>query len=244
MITVYGANTSLADLNRIPLQRPAKAGAYWQGIPHGALASALVDEIGTRGWVIKGQRFAVSKDKADLAGAFTLDIKGLDAPEGQELSLGFLTSNMMRRSLLLVVGTNVVVCNNGMATGEIVMQRKHTHGFQLFGEIEAALDQYVAKARGINEVVEDLRNNKLRPAQADEILMEAGRNRLMPWSRIGAVDKEYRNPTFAEHGRDTSWALLNAFTHTVKRNPPIEQMNQMNRFRALLPNARDCFSAN
>jgi len=93
-------------------------------------------------------------------------------------------------------------------------------------------------------VVEDLRNNKLRPAQADEILMEAGRNRLMPWSRIGAVDKEYRNPTFAEHGRDTSWALLNAFTHTVKRNPPIEQMNQMNRFRALLPNARDCFSAN
>lgn len=239
MITVFGANTNLNDLNRIPLQRPAKAGAYWQGIPHGALASALIDEIGTRGWGIADQRFAVSKDKADLAGAFTLDIKGLDAPEGQSLSLGFLTSNMMRRSLLLVVGTNVTVCNNGMATGEIVMQRKHTHGFQLFGEIEAALDQYVTKARGIGDVVTSLRERELSPVESDKILMDAGRSRLMPWSRIGAVDKEYRNPTFAEHGRDTSWALLNAFTHTVKRNPPIEQMNQMNRFRALLPTSMD-----
>ena len=57
----------------------------------------------------------------------------------------------------------------------------------------------------------------------------------MPWSRIGAVDKEYRQPTFAEHGRGTSWALLNAFTYTVKRNPALKQMEQMNRFRELLP---------
>jgi hypothetical protein len=235
MITVFGANTTLEDLQRIPLVRPPKAGAYWQGVPHGALVNTLSDEIRSRGWTITDQKFSLSKDKGDLVGAFGLKIKGVDAPEGQSLSLGFITSNMMRVSLKLLVGTNVAVCSNGMATGEIVMQRKHTHGFNMIQEIEYSLDQYIPRAHKINHIVEGLQETVLSSTRSDEILMEAGRNRLMPWSRIGAVDKEYRNPTFAEHGKDTSWALLNAFTHTVKRNPPLQQMEQMNRFRELLP---------
>ena len=237
MITVFGANTTVDDLNAVKLERPTKAGAYWQGIPHGALVNTLADEIRSRGWDVTEQRFSLSKDKGDLAGAFGLNIKDVNLPEGQSLSLGFLTSNMMRRSLMVVVGSKVAVCNNGMATGEIVMQRKHTSGFNLIGEIESALDQYVDKANKISGIVAGMRETELSPTQSDEILMEAGRQRLMPWARIGAVDKEYKNPTFAEHGRGTSWALLNAFTYTVKRNPAMEQMNQMNRFRELLPTA-------
>ena len=237
MITVFGANTTVDDLNAVKLERPTKAGAYWQGIPHGALVNTLADEIRSRGWDVTEQRFSLSKDKGDLAGAFGLNIKDVNLPEGQSLSLGFLTSNMMRRSLMVVVGSKVAVCNNGMATGEIVMQRKHTSGFNLIGEIESALDQYVDKANKSSGIVAGMRETELSPTQSDEILMEAGRQRLMPWSRIGAVDKEYKNPTFAEHGRGTSWALLNAFTYTVKRNPAMEQMNQMNRFRELLPTA-------
>ena len=143
MITVFGANTTVDDLNAVKLERPTKAGAYWQGIPHGALVNTLADEIRSRGWDVTEQRFSLSKDKGDLAGAFGLNIKDVNLPEGQYLSLGFLTSNMMRRSLMVVVGSKVAVCNNGMATGEIVMQRKHTSGFNLIGEIESALDQYV-----------------------------------------------------------------------------------------------------
>lgn len=235
MITVYGANITAADLNHVRLDRPAKAGNYWEGIQHGTLVSAFSDEIRSRGWKITDERFSLSKDKADLAGAFGLEIEGVDPPEGQTLSIGFMTSNAMRISTKVLVGTNVTVCHNGLATGEIVMQKKHTHGFNLFQEIEYSLDQYIPKARKINHIVTGLQEAELSPTNADEILMEAGRNRLMPWSRIGAVDKEYRNPTFAEHGTGTSWALLNAFTHTVKRNPPMQQMEQMNKFRELLP---------
>ena len=235
MITVFGANTTLEDLQRIPLERPPKAGAYWEGVPHGALVNTLSDEIRSRGWNITDQKFSLSKDKGDLVGAFGLEIKGVDAPEGQTLSLGFTTSNMMRMSLKLLVGTQVTVCLNGMATGEIVMQRKHTHGFNMFQEIESSLDQYIPRAQKINHIVKSFQECEISDKVTDRILMEAGRSRLMPWSRIGAVDKEYRKPTFAEHGKGTSWALLNAFTHTVKRNPPLQQMDQMNKFRELLP---------
>ena len=235
MITVFGANVSDQDLNSIPLERPQKAGNYWEGIQHGTLVHAFKDEIRSRGWNITEQRFSLSKDKADLAGAFSLEIEGVDPPEGQTLSIGFITSNAMRIATKVLVGANVMVCRNGMATGEIVMQKKHTHGFNLFQEIENSLDQYIPKAQKINHIVTSLRETELSATNADRVLMQAGRNRLMPWSRIGAVDKEYRNPTFAEHGKGTSWALLQAFTHTVKRNPPMQQMEQMNSFRELLP---------
>ena len=65
--------------------------------------------------------------------------------------------------------------------------------------------------------------------------MEAGRQRLMPWSRIGKVDAEYRKPTFAEHGQGPRYALLQAFTNQVKQNAPLTQMTSMDRFRGLLP---------
>ena len=235
MITVYGSNIRLNDLANVQLQRPENAGKDWQGIQHSRLTTLLVNNINQRGWEITGSRFSLSKDKADLAGAFSLKIDNVETPEGMDLSLGFVTSNAMRKALTMVVGANVQVCNNGMATGEIVMKKKHTRGFNLHEEINASLDQYQIKAGLIGETVDSLRRCDLSSKQSDEILMEAGRSNLMPWSRIGAVDKEYRKPTFAEHGRGTSWALLNAFTYTVKRNPALRQMDQMNQFRELLP---------
>ena len=235
MITVYGANTKVEDLRTIPLDKPEKAGAYWQGIQHGRLVDVISQQISNRGWSITESRFSLSKDRADLAGAFKLHLPNVETPEGMNLSLGFVTSNAMRKSLKMVVGAVVQVCNNGMATGEIVMQKKHTSGFSLSDEINESLNQYQTRASMIQETVQALRETEISNEQSDQILMEAGRQRLMPFSRIGAVDKEYRKPTFAEHGRGTSWALLNAFTYIVKKNPAQQQMEQMNRFRELLP---------
>lgn len=235
MITVYGANTTIDEVRNIPLTTPTKAGGYWKGIPHGELVDTISDEVRSRGWKITEELYCLSKDGADLAGAFSLTIPHLDSPEGQAYSLGFLTSNAMRRSLTMVVGTTVEVCSNGMATGEIVLCKKHTTNFDIITEVDFAVGRYLEKAKDIPALVTRLRGRDLKPVEAEHVLMEAGRAKLMPWSRIGDVDKEYHNPHHTEHGLDTSWALLNAFTYTVKRNPPQQQMDQMNGFRALLP---------
>tara|TARA_R110002020_G_scaffold115383_1_gene265294 strand:- start:2258 stop:3016 length:759 start_codon:yes stop_codon:yes gene_type:complete len=235
MITVYDANTKLEDLHHIPLRRPEKAGLRWQGIPHGALAKSLIAAIEKRGWEVKDTKFSVSPNETEMAGALDLKINDVKLPEGMSLSLGILTSNAMKRSLIMVAGANVACCLNGMATGQIVMRRKHTIGFNLENEIQDSLDNYRQQVSWTNQVVADLRETELPQGRADRVLMEAGRQRLMPWSRIGKVDKEYRNPTFAEHGKGTSWALLQAFTYHVKKNSPLTQMTSMNRFRGLLP---------
>ena len=235
MITVYDANTKLEDLHHIPLRRPEKAGLRWQGIPHGALVKSLIAAIEKRGWEVKDTKFSVSPNETEMAGALNLKINDVKLPEGLSLSLGILTSNAMKRSLLMVAGANVACCLNGMATGQIVMRKKHTIGFNLENEIQDSLDEYRKQVIGIDQVVADLKETELPQKEADRVLMEAGRQRLMPWSRIGKVDAEYRKPTFAEHGQGTSYALLQAFTYHVKKNAPLTQMTSMNRFRELLP---------
>ena len=124
----------------------------------------------------------------------------------------------------------------GSVTGIVTISLVTSGKFDdLENEIQDSLDEYRKQVIGIDQVVADLKETELPQKEADRVLMEAGRQRLMPWSRIGKVDAEYRKPTFAEHGQGTSYALLQAFTYHVKKNAPLTQMTSMNRFRELLP---------
>jgi hypothetical protein len=239
MITVYGANATIAQLQDIPLNRPSKAGARWKGVQHGDMVNALVTEFHKREWEVLSSQFALDGPKedktADMVGAFDLRLPNMDAPEGQEFSLGIMTSNGMRRATKYFVGTKVMVCNNGCSVGEIILHRKHTLNFNLEDAIRPALNEYVIAASKAKDLVAQLRHRDLGQAESDHLLLEAGRRQMLPWSRIGAVDAEYRNPQHSEHGANTSWALLNAFTEVVKRSPVHAQMPAMDKFRDILP---------
>lgn len=227
--------TTLEQLKKIPLLRPANAGSVWQGIKHSDLVDAITDECSSRRWKITASHLTLGKDQADLAGTFQLEIEGIDMPKGQALELGFLTSNAMRRALKLVVGSRVFVCNNGMVSGDIVLCKKHTTKFDLFAALTGACDEYRERAAQVPKLVKSLQQRILCSDEVDHILCEAGRQGIMNWQRIGLVDAEFREPTYAENGGQTSWALLNAFTHIVKRCPPLQQMDIMGAFRELLP---------
>lgn len=235
MITVYGANTTLEDLRKVETVRPATAGSRWVGIQHGDLADAIRDEVAVRGWEVTEEAYAVGgKDGADLAGALGIKIKGWDggsAFEGMGMSLGFLHSNARRRALRLTVGARIACCNNGMCTGEVIMRRQHDRSVNLIDDIEQAVDLFEQHAKALPNAITNMRETEVTPEQASEVLMAAGRNKLVGWATIGRVDEEYRNPTYAEHGKDTAWALLNAFTYAARPNiNPVKQMQTYKEF--------------
>jgi hypothetical protein len=232
---IKGEKLTLEQLHEIPLVRPKGAGPVWQGIQHGALVETLKDQALFMGWKVTEEVYSVSKGGTSLAGALALEIPGLPAPEGQTFSMGVLTSNNMERTLRLVVGTNVFVCHNGCATGQVVLRKKHTRNFDLAASLEDAFGKYREEAANVKTIVANLQHTPLTRTMEEAVLCEAGRQGIMCWSRIGEVDAEYHNPRFSDHGMGTSWALLNAFTWVVKKNPPLEQMTQINAFRSLLP---------
>lgn len=235
MLTVHGENTTVEQLREIPLIRPESAGGQWQGLQHGELVSAILDEARCRKWVVNGSKFSVGARGADIVGAFDLSVPNMPAPDGQTLSMGVVNSNSRKTAPTLLVGTTVVVCTNGMATGEIVLRNKHIKGFDLYDGIEKGFDEYKRKAGEIDKVVAKLKRTRMHIIEVEHALMQAGRDLLMPWSRIGKVDVVYRSKEHQKiHGHGTAWSLLNAFTSIVKQNRPWLQMKMMSGFRALL----------
>jgi len=236
MITVYNGSWTLPRVRAIPLAIPEHAGSRWKGIQHGELVDPILFEVNKRGWDVPDMKFAVGGDGSQLAAAFDIKMPKLDSPEGTSFALGLITDNSRHRALRLYAGATIAVCNNGLATGEIILQRRHTTGFNLRENLTHAMDDYLAASRNTANVIEGLRNRKLRNDQYEHLLIEAGRQDMMPWSRLADVDKEYTTPRFGDaFGSENSWSLLNAFTWVAKRNPPMKQMDQINRFRDLLP---------
>jgi len=229
--------TNYDTIKKITLEKPNNAGGYWQGITHKHLIDSLTKIMEEKRWVISNSTFYLSNDEADMAGTFDISIPSIQIPEGLTLSLGFLTSNAMRHSLKIVIGTVVLICLNGMVVGEILMKKKHTIQFDLITELIIALNEYERRAKLIPNIIKEMKEYTFNTIEneAEHILMEAGRLNIMPWSRIGQVDKEYRVPSYPEFEGRNCWSLYNAFTLIVKQSPPLKQMEMMNQFRNLLP---------
>jgi hypothetical protein len=88
----------------------------------------------------------------------------------------------------------------------------------------------------VNSTVESMRERGLADSDSDRLLMQAGRKGLMPWSRIGMVDKEYREPRFGQFKKRNAWSLYNAFTYVVQKSPPHHQIPAINAFRQVVLN--------
>lgn len=234
MIHVIGANKTLTDLEEIEVQHHEGAGRAWKALPHAKLVKAIKREALKRGWEATNEAFATNDTGTEMVGALDIQLpesEGVPRIKGFQFGIGIVNANNQRKAMKLVVGGTVKVCCNGLVTGEIVCHKKHTKGTDLKSEIREALDQYVDKAKEIKALIQHYKDNGIRAYEVDHLMVEAGRRNLMPWSRLRLIDKEYQKLNNEE---ESAWRVLNAFTAAVKVNPPIQQIRQMDGFRALL----------
>lgn len=236
MITVVnGKNLTDAQLKKMELRRPTFVSDRWQGIPHFDLVNTLEERMSEAGWKFENRTVAVDKTGFDMVGAWNVDVPGIDKMEDQKLAIGFQHSNRCKRSLRLMVGSTVFVCTNGLATGEIVLAKKHTIGLDLVEQIDEGLVRYVEAAKLLKVRTDAMKATELTDEQVDHILMEAGRNKLIGWSFLGDVSEEYLHPTYADNGSKTSWGLYNAFTHILKKTCVNRQLKLLYRFQKMIP---------
>lgn len=226
---------SREDLAGIKLVEPPRAGAWWKGIPHNRLVTQLEKGLAKRDIKIVDQHwFVEGVDDGKLTGSMELEIPGVKTPEGMNYSLGINHSNNRDYILRFAVGAKVFICSNGMVVGDFCLQRRHTSGFDLKEGLGDGLDRYLKSVLSVKDVVQNLKAREMSPEGVDRVLMEAGREKLLPWSRIGVVDEQWRKPRFSVFKERNGWSLYNAFTYTVQKCPAHEQMPAMNRFRELV----------
>ena len=234
MITINKKLITLEDLRKINPVTPDAAGSRWKPIKHSDLIDCFIEKIIQKGWGIEKEFYTTTRNDADLTGAFVfVGTKEVKTPPGAKLSLGFTNSNSRRKALTVYVG---IAEKNGICTDSFILNRRHDHTFILEKEISTTLSNFAKKARLITEVIRRLRRYQIGRDQASEILLKAGRRRLLGWAGIGRADKEFRKPASKEFGLGTSWALLNAFVHIASNSlEPCSQLEAYNAFRQLLP---------
>jgi len=223
------------ELMTLDVVRPKDAGQQWQGVHHGELAQAIVMQLEEREISIVSENWHVAgKDDARLTGSLNLEIPGLTPPEGMAYSLGVHHGNDTCHALKFAAGTQIFICSNGMVTGDFTLRRLHTSGFNLLSVVEEGLGNFMDEIPAIAPFIDTLKTRRFTEDTSNHILMEAGRQHLLPWSRIGMVDKEYHKPRFTGFEPGTAWGLYNAFTYTVQKSPAQEQISSMSRFRDLV----------
>ncbi len=151
--------------------------------------------------------------------------------------MGCVHSNDSSFSLRLVVIPIVLVCSNGMTVegGSIAVQKKHTIGLNLAEALDSGIQTYLQRVERIDETIETLREIDFgNQHRVDHLLVEAGRRQLFPWSKLGKVEKAWREPPHPEFRERNGWSLYNAFTEVSKEFSMRKEMESADKIRRLI----------
>jgi len=221
---------------RLPERLKGCNSRFWLPVQHGQLAAAVSDCARSRSYPVRDERWYLCRRKQGLIGVMYMGKppEGASAPSGVELCFGIRHSNDGYWAMTVVVGANVIVCGNGLITGEYVVSRKHTTHADIPDLVTRGFDLWREKLPGVNRLVERFRSIPVEDSDERRIVVEAGRRGIFPWKDIGKIDEFWRRPEQNEFEPRTAWSLLNAFTATVRDSSASLQMKRLVASRELL----------
>jgi hypothetical protein len=107
---------------------------------------------------------------------------------------------------------------------------KHLKSIDLQQEVKCAVDRvFLPISKRIPFEINLLKQQIVSKGEAERILMQAGRDKIIPWTRIGVTDNLFHQ------SEPLQWNLLIAFAHALKMSPANQHMEKMVKFKRMLP---------
>ncbi len=215
---------------KVTLHPPKDARGYYTLVSNYELLNCIINHAIDMNWQVGTLFVGLSKDEAEMSAGIELLIPDVSVPEGFNLCFGVRNTENRRRKLEFYGG---IVCKR---TGvgiplrtRYTRGRKHSLNLDIYYEVMSALDTFNMQADTFDDQLAKLQERTLSDSEIMWYLREAGRREIMPWSRIGRIDK-----LIQENGYKQAYHLLLAFCIVSGMNPPIVQLDQKDKFRNLL----------
>lgn len=228
--------------NKTGKQHTLNRSDKWQGVQHFDFASNIVESCEALGMPVdlSESQWGVSDNGGDLFGLLKFFTR---TPDGQETviaeynknniipTMGVRHSNLGRISQQITIGGDVTVCDNMVITGTFMLKKKHTTGNvkDKVLHILEALAKYKQALPSLHTTIENLKNTGMSNTGAARFCQRLGREKLLPWSHIGFVDKLWQHPTHTEFKDQNQWRMYNAVNTVVKRYNPSRQFEVVSR---------------
>lgn len=197
---------------------PAPTQSFYP-IPHIAFVEQVEAALIERGWMINDEWFAASATGGEFFGV--LEVKS-DRPD-YNIMVGLKNSHTRKSSAGLLLGSRVFVCSNGAFSGEVKLGRKHSRFIErdLPGVIAAGIGKIADMRTSQDKRIQQYKTTELSASQADHLIVQMVRERIVVPSHVGKVVAEWDSPRHHEFREDgmTAWRLFNACTEVLKATP-------------------------
>jgi len=190
----------------------------WKPVPHIEVIEAVSEVVHAHNWTITEEQFGLAREGQKLFGVMKIN---KSSSSEWTRCIGLRNSHDKSISVGLTAGVSVMVCSNMCFGGSMVLKRRHTSRIELTELVDVAVRELEEEFLTLETVLEDLKILAIRNEnEARAIIVRAAETGAINSSDILPVFHEYRKPRHAEFEEPTRWALLNAFTETVKKYPP------------------------
>lgn len=191
----------------------------YTAVPHIDIHNKIVEILGQQGIDIIRQEFKVNKNCKQAIGVYHLDVGDLEF-NGM---LASRNSYDKTRSVAIVAGTSVGICENGCVMGEMKFLHKHVGKVdELFVE---AIEEQIGKIQDAIDATRELKT-ELEPQEVDyqeigSILGNLYLRDILNTTQLEIVKKELEDPTYVYGTLATSlWTIFNHITHSLKTTHP------------------------
>lgn len=196
----------------------------WYPIPHAMLLEQVYGSLAGAGLTVVNEAHALAREGARYFGL--LQVANGHNADDYGLVIGLRNSHDQSFPAALACGSGVFVCDNLAFSGEIKIGRKHTRFIErdLPGLVTTALGRLNDVRRFQDIRIQEYKRTEITRTEADHLIVEMFRSRVINVQRIPEVLKEWevpRHPEFSANGL-TVWRLFNAVTESLKGRVAVE----------------------
>lgn len=202
---------------------PPEAGSSYAHIPHWDFVNEFLDEARRRGWSFDTPIVHLAREGSQVAVSFPHlgPIQADGSLLRKDIALGFINSTDQRFKARAFLAVDGIVIKSFAFQKHVRKQAD-----MLSDRIKEIFATYARTAAHTTATKNKLERLPVR--NRDRLMMQAGREGVMKWSRLGAVDK-----LFSQYG-ESQWDLLAAFAEVNSLSPPLRQMPWAARFFELV----------
>lgn len=227
MLSHQANNVTLPALKKVKLRKPPEAGFRWNGIKHSDLVEAIISHAERGGLRMIEFRGHLERGGYDLTASLTFTPLGIkNLPDGYLPSVGFTTSNRRKKALRFYAGVVHKDTDTPIVLAQMTAGRSDQNQ-TLDDLMQQVFEWWTETVERVAPVIRNLKETVPSSQEVQSTLFVAGRGGMMPWSRIGKIDKLFKG--------GSALTLLNTFSRIAGMNAPGEQMDQILRFGMALP---------
>ena len=213
----------MVTLQELALVSLPEETASYTPVPHKEFVNEILEAADKKGFSLVRSGYNSSRGGNVMSGrlVFTGDVSGMD------MMVGIVNSYDKSKVAMLGIGSQVVICENGLLLADYTMKRKHTTN--VWRDLDTMITESVAA----------LYDEYTRATKYRELFSAMSLPKRQQAEMLGRifVEEEIVTPTMANTIRqeitgsklfpdDTVWSFYNHVTHGLKQSHPIDYIDR------------------